>query len=506
MEADRRIDLRDYVQILRRRWWAMALIVLVAVGSTYALSSRQNERYVSTAQVLIRSPGGTALTGGASSSNADAQRAIANEIRVVQSRQVQELVAEQLGYVPSMSVDADSISDVVSIQASGSSGDVAAQAANVYADAYIEIRRREINNDLAAASGLVQQKINDIDGEIAAIDEQISGETDPEKMNGLQSERNSRVQQESVFRSRLDDLQIDAAVRGSGAIVVNEALPASDPVSPTPRRDAFLALVLSGIFAVGVAIAGEFMQETVRTPREVEGILAGAAPIVGRIPNRRRRDRRIGLIEGLTSPRGDVSEAYRGARSAVLARTGSRSCGIIQITSATDVEERSSVTAGLALGLVSAGVRVVVVCADLRSERLSVMLQIPRSPGFAEVIASGGSPDDVTVPVPSSGGLSAIASGAVNAANAEVLAWPRAKEFFSDLRERFDAIIIDGPPVIGGGDSAVLAGLADLTILVVEAGTSRRRDVARTLDDLAIIGAAPAGVILTNVSAATSVD
>jgi uncharacterized protein involved in exopolysaccharide biosynthesis/Mrp family chromosome partitioning ATPase len=507
MDADRRIDLRDYARIVRRRWWLMALIVIVAVGATYALSSRQDERYEATAQVLIRAPGGTALSGGGSSlSAAEAQRAIANEIRVVTSRQVQEEVFDRLGYVPPISVDADSVSDVVAIRASGGTGQEAADAANVYADAYIEIRRAEINNDLAAASGLVQQKIDEIDAEIAELDRQIAASSDPETINGLQTQRAARIGQQSLFLSRLDELQIDAAVRGSGAVVVSDALPASEPVSPTPRRDAFLALVLSGLFAAGVALGAEFFQETIRSPRDVEAALAGSAPVIGRIPRRRRRDRRQDLVEGLTSKRGHVAEGFRSARSAVIARSPSRSCGVIQITSPTDSEERAAVTAGFALGMVSAGLRVVVVCADLRTNRMASMLRIGRPQGFTEAIASGNDAELYAVDVPDGGGLLAIGTGAVTPANAESLAWPRAKEFFSELREKFDVTVVDGPPVIGDGDAAVLAGLADTTLLVVEAGTTGRRDLARALEELAGVGAAPAGVIVTEVSSGDSSD
>ena len=507
MEAERRIDLRDYLQIARRRALPILVVVVGAVGATWYWSSRADDRYVASVQVLIRAPGGTALTGGGTSlSTADAQREIANEIRVVQSRQVQADVAQQLGFVPAMSVSADQFSDVVTLQAAGSTGADAARAANIYAAAYIEVRRSEINNDLIAASGLVQQKIDDISVEIDDLDKQISTTVDPEELNGLQAERAARVQQEILFRSRLDDLQINAAVRGSGAEVVSEAVAPSRPVSPTPRRDAFLALVLSAVLAFGLALTLEFLDDSVRSPRQVDVVLAGAAPVLGRIPHRRRRDRRRALIEGLTSPRGHVTEAYRAARSAVLARLGSRSGVVIQITSPTDAEERSTVAVGLAIGLVPSGRTVLLVSADLRSDRLSRMLRVPTVGGLVDALTDPKTVDRLIALVPGGSSLWALSTGTVTPANAEILASPLAKDLFRELRDRFDVIIVDGPPVLGNADSAVLAGLCDTTIVVVEASSSRRRDIARALDDLTLVGAEVTGVIMTEVGRAESVD
>jgi capsular exopolysaccharide synthesis family protein len=179
---------------------------------------------------------------------------------------------------------------------------------------------------------------------------------------------------------------------------------------------------------------------------------------------------------------------------------------VIQITSPTDAEERSTVAAGLAIGLLPSGQSVLLVSADLRSDRLSRMLHVPTASGLVDALTDPTNIDFIVEPVPNSGGLWALPTGTVTPANAEILASPLAKDLFRELRDRFDVIIVDGPPVLGNADSAVLAGLCDTTIVVVEASSSRRRDIARALDDLTLVGAEVTGVIMTEVGRAESVD
>ena len=99
----REFELRDYLRVLQRRKGTIALTALIVVGVALAYSFLQTSVYESTAEVLVRPPTSESIVDPNADrplAGADAQRAIDTEIKVVQSRTVQEAVRKKLGRVP----------------------------------------------------------------------------------------------------------------------------------------------------------------------------------------------------------------------------------------------------------------------------------------------------------------------------------------------------------------------------------------------------------------------
>ena len=238
------LDLRQYLRVLRRRKGVIALSVAVTMGIAIGASLLQTPVYQGRAEVLLQAPSTETLFDPTSGQRTDPTRAVQTEIQVLKSRPVRDAVKRKLNFVSNVSAAPVGQTDVIRVSASSSSPRRAADVANAYATSYIDFRRTQSVDDLLAASQEVQKKINDIDGQIAALDSGGSASSGVKASPQGTAERDSLISQEAVFKQKLDQLQVDAALKTGGAQLVTPAIIPTSPIAPRPIRSAVVALAL----------------------------------------------------------------------------------------------------------------------------------------------------------------------------------------------------------------------------------------------------------------------
>ena len=160
---NRQLDLRDYLQVFRRRKGVIILTALVAVAAALILSYVQTRVYEATAEVLIQQrPSEQILTPDVNRSSTDPTRVIDTEIKVLESRTVANAVRAKLHRVPKVSATGAGVTDVISVGAQSTSARQAARDANTYAQTYIDVRRGQTVDDLLSAGKDVQSKMDDL--------------------------------------------------------------------------------------------------------------------------------------------------------------------------------------------------------------------------------------------------------------------------------------------------------------------------------------------------------
>jgi len=229
-----------------------------------------------------------------------------------------------------------------------------------------------------------------------------------------------------------------------------------------------------------------------------------------------------------------VSEAYRTLRTGVLLSSADKPPQIIQLVSALSREGKTVTSVNTALTLAQSGAKVLLIDADLRRPRCNGIFQTPRSPGLVDVLV-GLSPLDKCVRsvrldgmdnlfhgVPTEGhngyhahhgedGASdkrgGLAFGAVSllpagskAPNpAEILGSQRMRELLQLLRQSYDFIIIDSPPVLPVADSVVLSTMADGVLMVIKGQSTTVPAVRQAKAKLERVGARLIGSVLNDV-------
>lgn len=201
-----------------------------------------------------------------------------------------------------------------------------------------------------------------------------------------------------------------------------------------------------------------------------------AAPALGRVGEALYRDT---VLDPVIDP--VVVDEFRKLASAVHQAQLAQDLKVITVASGTAEEGKSLTALNLALTLASSYNRqVLLIDADLRAPSLAWSLELPESPGLTDLLnAPHGTPWPLYSATPT---LAILAAGQRTRDPISRISAPRMKEFLASAREQFDAIIIDTPPAGPFPDAALLAAMADATILVVSAGKAPYKVAQRAVE------------------------
>lgn len=173
----------------------------------------------------------------------------------------------------------------------------------------------------------------------------------------------------------------------------------------------------------------------------------------------------------------------------------------IMITSPRDGEGKSTFAANLAVSLARTGVRTVLVEADMHRPTLFETFGVPRSPGLSELLQAKGRVRDV-VRETDYPGLSLLSAGAGAASLTPTILPERVAQIMRELREMFQMVVVDSPPVLPVYDAMVLGQNVDETVLMVRCNHSRFATIGQAQSRLESVGVKIAGLVVCGSSLA----
>lgn len=289
---------------------------------------------------------------------------------------------------------------------------------------------------------------------------------------------------------RYKEIGVAGGITANNISVVDRARAPASRFSPNLSRNLLFGL-LAGIAAgVFLALLFEHLDDTIKTPDDVEQKFGLA--ILGVIPKLVRES----PIEALKDPRSAFSESYRSVRTALQFSTDAGVPRTLFVTSSAPGEGKSTTAFTLAMHFSQLGKRVLLIDADLRNPTLHHALRVPNAAGLSNYLSGASRPLKFLHPTQVKN-LACLCSGPLPPNPAELLAGPRMVTLLRLAAASFDQVIIDGPPVLGIADAAILANLSGGTLLVVEAGSTRLGYARGVLKRLNAARARVLGVVLT---------
>jgi succinoglycan biosynthesis transport protein ExoP len=187
------------------------------------------------------------------------------------------------------------------------------------------------------------------------------------------------------------------------------------------------------------------------------------------------------------------AEPYRTLRTSILLAPENTPQAIL-VASAAGAEGKTTTAINVAASLARCGASVLLIDGDLRLPRCHQALDLPVGPGLADFLA-GRVPVEPIVPTKIEN-LSFLSAGTAAGNPAELLTSAPMSAMLRQVRERFNFIVIDSPPLLAVSDGYLLGNMADGVILVAERGRSRHDRLRMALQRLYETGAAPLGVVL----------
>ncbi|HEY7873545.1 MAG TPA: polysaccharide biosynthesis tyrosine autokinase [Actinomycetota bacterium] len=501
-------DLRKYLQTLRARKWSVILTVILVVGVVLGFSSVQTPLYQAEARVLVRplsNPGAT------SPEPVD----VATEAQVVGSEPVARLARDQLETELSMRSLQGGLSvtganagapttsftsaQVLVLEFVSADARFARDAVNAFADNYIEYRRSQALKSLLTIQDAVQNRINAASDQLEAVTEQLDEATeagDQALANSIATQRSVLLTRLGTLQQRLDALQPDQITRSGGAEVIESASTPTTPVSPAFFRNAALAVFLGLALGVGLAFLRERLDDRFRGSGDVEEALD--APVLASIPKFASPAKGAAALVTTSETKSAASEAYRGLRTNLQFILGQQGRKSLVVTSPAAGEGKSVTTANLAVTLAKAGVRTVVVSADLRRPTLERYFGVDKRHGLATFLdGTDTSPWDV-VKDPGIKGLRIVPSGPIPENPAELLVSPRLGQLVDFLEANSDLTLIDSPPILAVADAAIIASRVGGTVLVIDASSTARSASIHARDHIERGGGELVGVVLNS--------
>jgi len=495
------LDLRAYLSVFRRRRAIIAATVVLFVVLGLALAYLRMPVYTAEARVILR--GRIAETASpVVVLGRDPARAMQTEIEVFKSQPIRDAVAKQLGSVPEATVRPVGQTDVISISASSAVARLAAEAANAYAVAYVDLRQQQAAADLDAAAQEVQPQIDELQGQIDEIAERIDDAPLPQRnelARALDPERDALVERQGQLTERLIQLRLETRLDGGGARVLSAAVPPQAPANASLAQHVVVALLLGLFTGLGVALLVDYFDDSIKTTSDVERLSGGVAVLaeIPIVPGWKARNRVH--LESIAEPGSAVAEAYRTLRTAVQFLSVPSPIRLLQVTSAVPGEGKSTTVANLAVALASAGQRVIVVGCDLRRPRVHEFFGVANDVGFTSVLLGSTPLGGVLQRVPGVDRLRILASGPLAPNPSELLGSMRAAELFGELRGRADIVLVDSPPVLPVTDAALLGAHVDACLLTAVPGSSTAKELVRSLAILERVDVRILGFVLNGV-------
>jgi len=322
--------------------------------------------------------------------------------------------------------------------------------------------------------------------------------------NILKREADTNKELYKGLLQRMKETGVSAGLTVSNIQVVDQAEVPASPYKPNKRLNLLLAAVIGLFLGVGLAFFFEYLDNTVKTPEDVEQLTR--LPSFGIVPEisyqkRRRLDKETSQpVELVTHrhPRSILSEAYRNIRTSILLSFSEKPPKRIAITSPNPVEGKTTTAINTSIALSQTGAQVLIIDTDMRKPRIHHIFNGENGAGLSNFLSGHANLNSIVkkTEVPN---LFYIASGPIPPNPSELLSSNLFKSMMDLLGEKFDHIILDSPPVLGFADSLILSSMVDGVILVVLGGKTPRETLQRAKEVLYQVNAKILGVVINRV-------
>ncbi|HEX7502400.1 MAG TPA: polysaccharide biosynthesis tyrosine autokinase, partial [Acidobacteriota bacterium] len=322
----------------------------------------------------------------------------------------------------------------------------------------------------------------------------------------------TRKQKESMLSSRLEGLNT------SNIKIVDRAEIPASPFSPNKQSTLLLALMLGlggGIFLI---FALNYLDNTVKSPEEVEKLLR--LPALGFIPavgaktghsyyqhyysdrKKQQAEEKIKAVEmvNLKEPESTFAEHYRNIRTSLLLSNPDQPPKVFVVTSALPQEGKTVTNINLAVAFTQLGKKVLVLDCDLRRPRVHKIFRIKNTAGITSFLVGRSRIEDIIYRFPGEPNLHVLPSGPIPPNPVELIISKGMKDMIAGLRQHYDFIFIDAPPLMGIQDAILLGDLADGLLMVAWGGKTPRKVIEKAKAEIEKFNIKLFGVILNKVN------
>jgi polysaccharide biosynthesis transport protein len=349
---------------------------------------------------------------------------------------------------------------------------------------------------------ILQQNVEAQRGEVEKLNQELIG------YNLLKGEFETNQQLYNDLLRKLKDATLMASIQATNIRLADRARVPAAPIRPQRSRNIALGLLLGLILGVTAAFIQDALDNSIRTPEDLEKILLPALAMVPFGSSVRRSYGHLRkhqpsqgtparvAVAVLDNTSSQLSESFRSLRTSILLSMAPRPPQVVLLTSAHPGEGKTCCSTNLAMSLAQRGGKVLLIDADLRKPGISRALSLEGKKGLSSVLTGGDKLEEAIEVYDGLPNLSVLCAGPPPPNPSEIVSSSAMDQLIQALREQYDHIIIDSPPVIVVTDATIISSLADGVVIVVESDYTTRAALERVRKTLDHAGAHILGAIL----------
>jgi capsular exopolysaccharide synthesis family protein len=466
---------RSPLQALRRHWLLVAVTTVVATAVAGFIALNREPTYHASIQMVFSPPGPEFGVLGFTPTGGDPAREAATNVIRVGSRSVAAAAARELGDPDvealrrRISVTANPNANVVDVTAEAATPEAAQRTAIAYADAYRRQQRTLEVGRARAARRVLDKRYDDL------------------------TRRARRTERGLRLRDQIEQLAVLEEIGTGSPRLLGR------PREATRIDSRWELIVLGGLLGLVVGCGLAFVRAASdRRLRDDDELAASSpVPVLATIPRSRALRRNAAFAQ--LPP--EAAEAFR--RLYARLQFGQGAPRVVVVTSVRDGEGKTTVAMNLAAGAASSGDSVLLIEADLRQPDVATRLRVRPGAGLIQILqngkpgfTNGHGPGVVTASGDGDGRFDVLGSGGVTDRAAALLKSPRMDELLADVRDNYDLVVVDTPPIGRVADAVPLISQADGVLLCTLIGRSDREETVRVAAELADMGATVLGVVV----------
>jgi polysaccharide biosynthesis transport protein len=434
-----RMDLRDYVRVLRKRWRLIALCTAVGIGAAAFLTWQATPIYQASTQLFVAARDNNADVSSLAAGGQFTQERVQSYADIVNSAEIAQavaatlddgLTAKQIAHEVSASAPTNTV--LVNISVMDKSPQRAQEIANAVSDEFATY---------------------------AAVLETTPGAN------------NSPVKVTVVKRADLP----------------------GTPVSPRKTLNLVLGFLIGLAAGVGAAVLRETLDTSIKDPEQLQRDLE--LPMLGAIAYDSEASKRPLIVHA--DPKSSRAESFRQLRTNLQFVDVDEAPRSIVFTSSIPEEGKTTTATNLAIALAQSGLKVLLMEADLRRPRVAEYMGIEGAVGVTSVLIGKAQLFNAVQPWGPDNLLHVLPSGPTPPNPSELLGSQQMADLIRELERTYDLIVIDAPPLLPVTDAAVLSSIASGAVVVGRHGHAKREQLARAVDSLRAVGANIYGFVLT---------
>jgi Mrp family chromosome partitioning ATPase/capsular polysaccharide biosynthesis protein len=460
------VRMGDYFVLLRRQWLVLLLCLALGIGAAVAYLQWAPKEYRSVASVLVTD---SEPTSGDRNSTIN----LDTEAQLVTATETVAAAAEELGEPGDAREVADHVgvsvppnTEILDIAFTDDTAAGAQRGALAFADAYLAQRRATAEAVLESETEALQQRIDAVQEQLDEVLATVDGLPDDSAAQDRALDQAASLNNQLASLGSQQNL-VQSETVSPGRIVTQPRVPAN-PSSPDPLITLAAGLVLGLALGVGLAALRHRADDVIRTP---EDLFARTRVPVAAVLSTRLHGGEVSVLPPLSAD----GRGYARLRNLVTTSLTESDRKVVLVAGVR--RGGGPVAANLAASLARAGEDVFLVCADVFGPTAASLFDGPASAGLAEVLAGEARVDDVVRVLPGIPTLRVLGPG-LDPDRADALLQTRSpRKLIDELSRSASYVVLEAPPTTDSPDAQTLANVAEIAVLVVEAGQSSAREV-----------------------------